>query len=92
MAPPLARPTVPPDGSYLSVADVERPVAAGQHATEDRAQRAWNGHYRGVEIAITGFNPPGRAFCRPDGSEMAIVHVGVQMRRDPSQLAPADVA
>jgi hypothetical protein len=39
---------------------------------------------------ITGVNPPGREFCRPDGSTMDNVHVGVQVGRDPHQLARAD--
>jgi hypothetical protein len=43
-----------------------------------------------VRVAITGVNLPGRVFCRPDGSSMDNVHVGVQMRRDPAQLVPAD--
>jgi hypothetical protein len=43
-----------------------------------------------VRVAITGINLPGRVFCRPDGSAMDDVHVGVQMRRDPAQLVRAD--
>jgi hypothetical protein len=43
-----------------------------------------------VHVAITGVNLPGRVFCRPDGSAMDNVHVGVQMRRDPAQLVPAN--
>jgi hypothetical protein len=39
---------------------------------------------------ITGLNPPGRVFCRPDGSPMENVHVGVQIGRDPAQLVRAD--
>lgn len=33
---------------------------------------------------------PGRVFCRPDGSSMDNVHVGVQIRSDPAQLVPAE--
>ncbi len=43
-----------------------------------------------MRVGITGVNPPGRRFCRPDGSDMDNVHVGVQIRRDPAQLVPAD--
>jgi len=43
-----------------------------------------------VRVAIHGINPPGRVFCRPDGSAMDNVHVGVQIGRDPAQLARAD--
>jgi hypothetical protein len=43
-----------------------------------------------MRVVITGTNPPGRVFCRPDGSTMDNVHVGVQVRREPSQLVPAD--
>ena len=41
-------------------------------------------------MVITGTNPPGRTFCRPDGSAMDNVHVGVQVRREPAQLIRAD--
>jgi hypothetical protein len=43
-----------------------------------------------VRVTITGVNLPGRTFCRPDGSSMDNVHVGVQLRRDPAQLVRAD--
>ncbi len=43
-----------------------------------------------MRVLITGINFPGRAFCRPDGSIMENVHVGVQIRRDPTQLVRAD--
>lgn len=39
---------------------------------------------------IIGSNLPGRAFCRPDGTGMDDVHVGVQVRRDPTDLVRAD--
>jgi hypothetical protein len=45
-----------------------------------------------VRIEIRGFHPPGRSFCRPDGSTMENVHVGVQLRRDPWELVPGDRA
>jgi len=45
-----------------------------------------------VRIEIRGFHPPGRSFCRPDGSMMENVHVGVQLRREPSELVPGDHA
>lgn len=41
-------------------------------------------------VSIVGTNPPGRSFCRPDGTIMHDVHVGVQLRRDPAELRPAD--
>lgn len=43
-----------------------------------------------MQVRITGVNLPGRAFCRPDGSVMDSVHVGVQLRRDPAHLVRAD--
>jgi uncharacterized protein DUF5990 len=43
-----------------------------------------------MRVIITGVNLPGRVFCRPDGSDMENVHVGVQLRRDPAQLVRAD--
>jgi Family of unknown function (DUF5990) len=45
-----------------------------------------------VRIVITGVRPPGRSFCRPDGSVMDNVHVGVQVGREPAQLFPADAS
>jgi Family of unknown function (DUF5990) len=52
--------------------------------------RRYSEHHGGVRVVITGTNLPGRAFCRPDGSTMENVHVGVQVRRDPEQLVRAD--
>ncbi len=43
-----------------------------------------------MRVAIVGFNLPGSTFCRPDGSPMVNVHVGVQHRRDPAELVRAD--
>jgi hypothetical protein len=43
-----------------------------------------------LHVLITGTNPPGRAFCRPDGSVMDNVHVGLQIGREPSHLIRAD--
>ena len=45
-----------------------------------------------MPCVITGFHPPGRSFCRPDGSVMENVHVGVQVRRDPWAIVPGDRA
>ena len=41
---------------------------------------------------ITGLNLPGAVFCRPDGSSMGNVHVGVQLGREPAELVRADAA
>jgi hypothetical protein len=41
-------------------------------------------------VRITGVNLPGRTFCRPDGSLMENVHVGVQVRRNAAHLVRAD--
>jgi hypothetical protein len=43
-----------------------------------------------VQLSIVGVNLPGRSFCRPDGTPLSNVHVGVQIRRDPAQLVAAD--
>lgn len=45
-----------------------------------------------MRVTIAGHNPPGRVCCRPDGSVMDNVHVGVQLGRDPAELARADRA
>ncbi len=49
-------------------------------------------HDRRVKVSIIGFNLPGAVFCRPDGSLMENVHVGVQVRRDPAEVVRADVS
>lgn len=43
-----------------------------------------------MRVVIIGVNMPGSVFCRPDGSGMQNVHVGVQLRREPAQLVRAD--
>lgn len=43
-----------------------------------------------MQLTITGVNLPGRTFCRPDGSMMDNVHVGVQVRNDPAHMVRAD--
>jgi hypothetical protein len=60
--------------------------------TKRRVGARWasSGHHGCVRLAISGFNLPGRVFCRPDGSAMDNVHVGVQVRRDPAHLVRAD--
>lgn len=45
-----------------------------------------------MRITIVGTDLPGREFCRPDGSAMTDVHVGIQVRRDPVDLVSADAA
>lgn len=47
---------------------------------------------RRVLVSITGVNLPGREFCRPDGSVMTNVHVGLQVRSEPAELVRADAA
>jgi Family of unknown function (DUF5990) len=60
--------------------------AVRRHGAQGAAER----HHQRVRVAITGINLPGRAFCRPDGSSMDNVHVGVQVRQDPTGLVRAD--
>ena len=43
-----------------------------------------------MRLEVTGVHLPGREFCRPDGSVMDNVHVGVQLQRDPAHLIGAD--
>lgn len=43
-----------------------------------------------MRVTVVGQRLPGREYCRPDGSTMQDVHVGVQVRRDPWQLIRAD--
>jgi hypothetical protein len=45
-----------------------------------------------MQVSISGHNLPGRSFCSADGSPMTNVHVGIQERRDPVELVPADAA
>lgn len=42
--------------------------------------------------SIVGFNLPGCVFCRPDGSLMNNVHVGLQVGREPAELVKADAS
>ena len=58
--------------------------------SDPRRCPARSGHDAAVRVTINGVNLPGRTFCRPDGSSMDNVHVGVQLRRDPAQLVRAD--
>ncbi len=41
-------------------------------------------------MVIIGSDLPGRSFCRPDGTPLGDVRVGVQLRRDPSGLVRGD--
>ena len=50
------------------------------------------GHDRRVRVSIVGFDLPGCVFCRPDGSVMGNVHVGVQVGGEPAELVRADAA
>lgn len=49
-------------------------------------------HDRSVQLTITGVHLPGRTFCRPNGSVMDNVHVGVQVRGEPTQLISGDAS
>jgi hypothetical protein len=43
-----------------------------------------------VRVVIEGFDLPGRTFCRPDGSRLDGVHVGIQVGREPRELVAGD--
>lgn len=43
-----------------------------------------------MQLTINGVNFPGSTFCRPDGSMMDNVHVGVQVRSEPAFMVRAD--
>lgn len=43
-----------------------------------------------MRVIIEGYDLPGRRFCDPSGGALDDVQVGVQVRRDPVQLVPAD--
>lgn len=45
-----------------------------------------------MRLSISGFNLPGCVFCRPDGSLMTNVHVGMQVGREPAPLVKADAS
>jgi hypothetical protein len=45
-----------------------------------------------MRVVIEGFELPGRRFCEPDGSSLTNVHVGVQVRSDPSELVRGDAS
>ncbi len=45
-----------------------------------------------MRLSIFGSNLPGCVFCRPDGSLMTNVHVGVQVGREPAQPVKADAS
>jgi len=45
-----------------------------------------------MRVVIEGFDLPGRTFCDADGGALGDVHVGVQIRREPHDLVPADAA
>ena len=45
-----------------------------------------------MQISLVGTNLPGREFCRPDGSLMTNVHVGIQIGREPADLVRADAS
>jgi len=43
-----------------------------------------------MRVVIEGFELPGRSFCAADGRPVTNVHVGVQIRADPSDLVSGD--
>jgi hypothetical protein len=43
-----------------------------------------------MRIVIKGVELPGRTFCAADGSPLTNVHVGIQIRSDPSDLVSGD--
>ena len=45
-----------------------------------------------MRVVIDGFELPGRTFCAADGSPLTNVHVGVQIRSDPSDLVSGDAS
>ncbi len=45
-----------------------------------------------MRLLIFGSNVPGCVFCRPDGSLMTNVHVGIQVGSEPVQLVKADAS
>ena len=45
-----------------------------------------------MQLSIVDANLPGCVFCRPDGSLMTNVHVGVQVGRAPAELVKADAS
>jgi hypothetical protein len=45
-----------------------------------------------MRIVIEGFELPGRTFCDADGSPLLNVHVGVQIKAEPSDLVSGDAA
>lgn len=45
-----------------------------------------------MQLTITGVRLPGRTFCRPNGSVMDNVHVGVQVRAEPAHLIGGDAS
>jgi hypothetical protein len=43
-----------------------------------------------MRLSIEGYDLPGRTFCGPGGEPYDDVRVGIQIRKDPEQLIPAD--
>ena len=43
-----------------------------------------------MRVLIKGRDLPGRTFCRPDGSPLHDVRVGVQIRKEPADLIAGD--
>jgi hypothetical protein len=44
-----------------------------------------------MRIVVIGTDLPGRTFCEPDSTPLGNVHVGVQIRTEPEQLARSPV-
>ncbi len=45
-----------------------------------------------MKLVLVGTDLPGRTFCDPDGTPLANVHVGVQIRTEPKHLVRGDAA
>ncbi len=45
-----------------------------------------------MRLVLIGTDLPGRTFCDPDGTPLANVHVGVQIRAEPDHLVRGDAS
>lgn len=82
---PLRRMFQTPDGPAGS--PTIQQIKAATAVNSDRATRHQMSDTSSVQLRITGTDLPGR-HC---GNGSTNVHVGIQIRRDPEQVVPADV-